>query len=78
MRSEVAIEQNDWLLQVGNGQLEPVPGTNYNNIIEIPQEMIVTDYLIESIFGTNIHQMSVDELSNRVIVAPTNKHTLSK
>ena len=76
MRSEGENEHNDWLLKVGNGQIEPVPGTNYNDIIEIPQEMIVTDNLIEFIFGTNIHQMSVDELSNRVIVAPTNEHTL--
>ena len=76
MRSEGENEHNDWLLKVGNGQIEPVPGTNYNDITEIPQEMIVTDNLIEFVFGTNIHQMSVDELSNRVIVAPTNEHTL--
>jgi hypothetical protein len=46
-----------------------------DDIIEIPQEMVNADDLITSVFN-NINQMTEDDFSKRVIVAPTNVHTL--
>jgi hypothetical protein len=76
MRSEGQNEHNNWLLQVGTGNLEPVPGIFHEDTIEIPQQMIATEDLIKSVFGSDIHQMSVEELSKRVVVAPTNEQSL--
>ena len=76
MRSEGQDAHNDWLLQIGTGSCYPVDGITDENTIEIPQSMITNDNLIESIFGNNIDQLSIEELAHRVIVAPTNEQTL--
>lgn len=75
MRSEGQTMYNEWLLKVGNGNLEPTPGIIDNNTIHIPIQMIETHDLITSIFN-NIQEMTAEELSRRVIVAPTNSQTL--
>lgn len=78
MRSEGRDDHNNWLLQVGDGTLPHVPGIQYENIIQIPQQMVETQDLIASTFGTavQLRNMSFDELAKRVIVAPTNAQTL--
>ena len=62
------------LLKLGIGNLPPVSGIFERDTIQIPQHMVAKD-LISSIFG-NVDQMSIDNLSKRVIVAPTNAQTL--
>ena len=75
MRCDGQTQHNEWLLQVGMGNLPSVPGIFEEETIQIPEQMVSNDDLITSIFG-NIHQMSVADLSSRVIVAPTNAQTL--
>ena len=75
MRSEGQAEHNKWLLKVGMGNLPTVPGIFEEDTIQIPQQMVATEDLITSIFG-NVQQMSVEDLSKRVILAPTNAQTL--
>jgi len=76
MRSEGQDDHNNWLLQVGSGNLPTEPGVFEDSAIQIPQEMVAKEDLIETIFSNHIQQMSVDDLSKRVIVAPTNARTL--
>ena len=76
MRSEGQNAHNQWLLQVGSGNLEPVSGLFDEDAIQIPQQMVSTHDLIETIFA-NVQQMPLEELSKRVIVAPTNAQTLA-
>lgn len=75
MRSEGQTAHNEWLLNVGMGNLAPVSGIYEHDTIQIPQHMVAKNDLISTIFE-NVHQMSIDDLSTRVIVAPTNAQTL--
>ncbi|XP_063800227.1 uncharacterized protein LOC134968624 [Pseudophryne corroboree] len=75
MRTEGQVEHNKWLLQVGMGTLPPISNFTDNTTILLPQHMVTTDDLIETIF-TNASQMSEEDLAKRVIIAPTNAHTL--
>ncbi|XP_063797542.1 ATP-dependent DNA helicase pif1-like [Pseudophryne corroboree] len=75
MRTEGEEAHNTWLLHVGMGSLPPNPHFNDNTTIQIPPHMITHDDLIETIFN-HVHDMSQDSLAKRVIVAPTNAHTL--
>lgn len=75
MRSEGQAEHNQWLLDVGSGSLSQIAGIFEEDVIQIPNGMITSQDLITSIFG-NIQQLSVADLSKRVIVAPTNAQTL--
>ena len=67
MRSENHAAYNEWLLNVGIGGSD-------RNINNIPEQMLEND-LISTIFG-NVHQMSFEELSKRVILTPTNKRRI--
>lgn len=75
MRSEGQHEHNQWLLSVGSGSLPQTAGIYEDDTIQIPDSMVTKDDLISVVFG-NIQGMSVEDLSKRVIVAPTNAHTL--
>jgi len=75
MRSEGRHEHNQWLLNVGSGNLPQLPGVPWNSV-EIPSQFINTEHLIDSIYGENINEMSVEDLARRAILAPTNKDTL--
>ena len=75
MRSNGQDNHNQWLLQVGSGTLPATPGIYEEDTIEIPREMITSQDLINIIFANSEH-MSTEELSKRVIVAPTNAQTL--
>ncbi|XP_063781333.1 LOW QUALITY PROTEIN: uncharacterized protein LOC134929683 [Pseudophryne corroboree] len=75
MRTEGQVEHNKWLLQVGMGTLPPISNFTDNTTILIPQHMVTTDDLIETIF-TNASHISEEDLAKRVIIAPTNAHTL--
>lgn len=75
MRSEGQHEHNEWLLKVGGGCLPQVPGIFEENTLQIPEQMVVQGDIIASIFH-NVQNMSVEELSKRVILAPTNAQTL--
>ncbi|KII68452.1 ATP-dependent DNA helicase PIF1 [Thelohanellus kitauei] len=75
MRSEGQNHYNNWLLQVESGTLPSPPGIYEQDVIQIPNEMMTNNDIISVIFG-NINQMSIEELTKRVIVAPTNSETL--
>lgn len=75
MRSINQNEHNKWLLNVGEGNVASDPGIFETDTIQIPEKMCVTDDLTEVIFR-NIADMSVEEVSKRVIVAPTNVQIL--
>lgn len=76
MRSEGQNEHNEWLLRVGQGSTPLIPQLRDPEMIEIPRSMIETGNLIDSIFGSNISELSDEELCNRVIVTPTNAQAL--
>ncbi|GBM43073.1 hypothetical protein AVEN_126160-1 [Araneus ventricosus] len=44
--------------------------------IEIPQQMVVEENLTEAIYSENLNDMEVEQLAERVILAPTSKKTL--
>lgn len=75
MRSEGQNEHNQWLLDVGSGNLPPIGGIYEEDTIQVPESMITADDLIDTIFG-DIGKMCIEELSKRVIVAPENAQTL--
>ncbi|GBL92125.1 hypothetical protein AVEN_91477-1 [Araneus ventricosus] len=64
-----------WLLNIGSGNLPEISGLKCDSI-EIPQQMAVEKNLIEAIYSENLNDMEVEQLSKRVILAPTNKKTL--
>lgn len=64
MRSEGQEDHNTWLLQVGTGNGVPIPGVNDDKVIHIPLQMMTNANLIGEIFGTEIHQLSVENLAN--------------
>lgn len=74
MRSAGQEEHNTWLLNVGEGTLPSIPGLPIDSI-EIPEHMI-EENIIEAIYSEALASMQVEELANRVILAPTNKKTL--
>lgn len=75
MRSAGQNAHNAWLLNVGSGDTPLIPGLP-ENAVEIPKHMITGDDVIEKTFGTDIRSLSVDELSQRIILASTNAVSL--
>ena len=75
MRSDGQTAHNDWLLNLGSGNLEATPGVPMNSI-RIPDALIENGDLIECIYGHNILNMPIEELAKRAILSPTNKNTL--
>ncbi|PVU86015.1 hypothetical protein BB559_006714, partial [Furculomyces boomerangus] len=49
MRSEGHSDFNTWILKVGSGNLDKVPGVK-EDVIEIPEQMIETGNMIDKIF----------------------------
>lgn len=74
MRSAGQEEYNRWLLNVGEGTLPNIPGLPVDSI-RIPDHMI-EENIIDSIYTEAIATMQVEQLAERVILAPTNKKTL--
>lgn len=75
MRSIDHVGYNRWLLNVGvgeHGHLINLP----ENSIQIPINLISNNNLVDTIYGQNLNQMSSQDLSNRIILAPTNKKTM--
>ncbi|GBN25997.1 hypothetical protein AVEN_80058-1 [Araneus ventricosus] len=64
-----------WLLNIGSGNLPEISGVQCDSI-EIPHQMVVEENLIETIHSETLNDMEVEQLANRVILAPTNKKTL--
>ncbi|XP_037049075.1 uncharacterized protein LOC119083457, partial [Bradysia coprophila] len=76
MRSAGQNEHNAWLLDLGSGDTPRIPGLS-ENAVEIPSTMIATrEEILEHTFGPDIRNLTVDELSRRVILASTNAVTL--
>lgn len=76
MRSAGQYTYNQWLLKIGNGYTPHINGLS-ENAVEIPEEMITQEEIITKIFMNNIRNLSADELSQRVILTPTNEVALS-
>ncbi|GBM03479.1 hypothetical protein AVEN_42606-1 [Araneus ventricosus] len=64
-----------WLLNFGSGNLPEISGLPRDSI-EIPQLIVVEENLFKAIYSENLNDMEVEQLSKRVILAPTNKKTL--
>ncbi|GBN06003.1 hypothetical protein AVEN_256004-1 [Araneus ventricosus] len=64
-----------WLLNFGSGNLPEISGLPCDSI-EIPQQIVVEENLFKAIYSENLNDMEVEQLSKRVILAPTNKKTL--
>ena len=75
MRSEGQDSHNQWLLNIGSGNMPHVPGLPENSIF-IPEHMTSDDNLINEIYGQDVINMPIEDLAKRVILAPTNKETL--
>jgi ATP-dependent DNA helicase PIF1 len=75
MRSEGQDDFNRWLLDVGIGAVQPITGTPQDTI-EIPSQMIIHDDIIGAIFTENLASLTLDELSQRVILCPKNAEAL--
>lgn len=74
IRSEGQQAHNNWLLQVGEGQTPRI--TRYDDLVEIPQSMMIENNLIDVVFGNNLNNMTDEELSRRVILVSTNAQAL--
>ncbi|XP_065357099.1 uncharacterized protein LOC135951382 [Calliphora vicina] len=59
----------DWLLKMGNRELTSEFG---EDIIEIPNEMMVQDSIVKSIFGENFNSSTVEKYSKSAIHCPRN------
>ncbi|GBM42456.1 hypothetical protein AVEN_139890-1 [Araneus ventricosus] len=68
-------EHNMWLLNIRSGNLLEISGLPCD-FIDIPQQMVVEENLIETIYSENLNDREVEQLAKRVILAPTNKKTL--
>lgn len=76
MRCKGQNQHNSWLLQLGEGTLPTDCEIDEEDIVEIPRQMITNLDLCDVIFGDNLQTMAASELSQRIIVAPTNARTL--
>lgn len=76
MRSVGESDYNEWLLKVGSGLTDPIEEISNTEIIEIPDEIIERGSIIDSVFGLNIEKLSMEEVAEKVILAPTNLQTL--
>lgn len=76
MRSEGQNIFNEWLLDIGQGNLPLTDGLD-EDIVEIPAQMIIETDMVDTIFTNNINQLSLDELCKRVILATTNQESFS-
>lgn len=74
MRSAGQSSHNEWLLKVGTGNTDTIPALEGSNLIKIPTNMTTDLDLTDVIFGGDL--TDVNEISKRVIVAPTNARTL--
>lgn len=75
MRSEGQREHNDWLLKIGENPLPNIPLSD-RELIQVPPQMVENGSLIDAIFGESPTELSDEQLSNRVIVSPTNYQSL--
>lgn len=87
MRAEGDVEFCDWLLKVGTGQVPLTEGNTNPNIVEIPKEMLLKvpatnpptsamEAMINEVFGKDIENLTVAELSKSAILASTNVEVL--
>jgi len=61
---------SDWLLSVGSGVQEGM-----GEFISIDEDLLTED-VVDSIFGSNIHDLSPEDLAGRAILCPKNRDTL--
>ena len=76
MRSEGQTEFNNWLLNIGCGRTERIPVLS-EEMVEIPAGMTTSNPIVKTIFGSNLHEMSTEDLTKRVILASTNEVCLN-
>lgn len=75
MRSDGNADFNQWLLDVGIGNVQIIAGLPHDSV-QIPSSMVEHGSLIETVFERNINCLTPMELSKCVILAPTNKDIL--
>ena len=62
-------------MNVGSGSFQHTETLSLDSI-EIPHQMIHQEDLIDLVYGENFNNIEIQELSKRVILAPTKKKTL--
>ena len=62
MRSEGQNIHNDWLLSIGEGSIAATPELGWN-MVEIPKEMCIGPNIVESIYGNDLSNISIEELA---------------
>jgi hypothetical protein len=65
-----------WILRLGNGELLNSDGLG-DNVVEIPSEFLVKGDIIDEVLGKKITLEQVDALSQRAILCPKNKGTIT-
>ncbi|VDL84819.1 unnamed protein product [Nippostrongylus brasiliensis] len=66
---DATVEWQEFLLKVGNGEVNDADGC-----IALPQDRICTGDIVTSVFGETIQPGSVYDLAERAILAPKNSH----
>lgn len=66
-------EFTDWLLRLGNGNLEPLPHLP-TECIQIPEKCTTENNLVTEIFGNKIAIHNSKEIKDKVILCPKNEH----
>lgn len=75
MLSEGQSDHNNWLLNIVTGNTLNIPNAPINSI-KIPKHMITDKDIIDEIYGDDIMNMPIADISKRAILAPINKNTL--
>lgn len=74
MRSFGQGAHNEWLLEIGSGETQVLEGLP-ENTVNIPNSMIIDDDIVDAIYG-NIHELTTEQLRDRVVLAPLNQDIL--
>lgn len=75
MRSAAQASHNQWLLNIGSADTERIHGLS-EIAVEIPSTMIALEEIIKATFGSDVRSLTMDQLSERVILASRNEVTL--
>lgn len=64
-------DYQNWLLKIGNGSFNN-ESEKFNEVIEIPPEMLSTTDIISDIYGFGKIKLNDKSIINNIILAPTN------
>lgn len=77
MRSEGKTAFNSWVLKIGDGTINAKDVHYRNDLLEIPNEMLVNDSIVDAIYGVDVNLLTAHQFAERIILAAKNKDALS-